>query len=293
VNFRDAIAANQKAVMTLSRPQLKIILPVLYEIREETAKAFYGFFKKNDLSSKYDKHKHRALLSQLDDAIKIAEKKLPATTLKELKTEAQKAIPLSVKNLQAMIISGEKQFRDAVTPLRLPVAKIVASQEKTLMSQYPSSAMKYAGAVGDQIRHDLVVGVVKGESIGQMARRLTDGQFDKLAKKGSGAVAEGIADGQYFDNEADAARLVRTELNNAYNDTQVESLIVANEDDPGWLKKWDAANDDNVCPLCDEMDGEMVEPDEDFPNGAGSGPPLHPNDRCSVVPWRADWPEKL
>jgi SPP1 gp7 family putative phage head morphogenesis protein len=38
------------------------------------------------------------------------------------------------------------------------------------------------------------------------------------------------------------------------------------------------------CDLCDELDGTIVEIDEDFPNEGGSGPPLHPNCRCDVLP---------
>lgn len=38
------------------------------------------------------------------------------------------------------------------------------------------------------------------------------------------------------------------------------------------------------CDLCDELDGEIVGLDEEFPNEGGNGPPLHPNCRCDVLP---------
>lgn len=47
-------------------------------------------------------------------------------------------------------------------------------------------------------------------------------------------------------------------------------------------KRWLTAPD--CCDLCDELDGEVVDLDEDFPNDGGDGPPLHPNCRCDVLP---------
>ena len=38
------------------------------------------------------------------------------------------------------------------------------------------------------------------------------------------------------------------------------------------------------CEECDALEGICVDLDEDFPEGAGSGPPFHPNCRCDVLP---------
>lgn len=292
MNFKEAIQANRQAVLDLTTPELRQILPTLYDIREQTAKELFTFLKKNKGDEKYSAHKHRALLGQLDDVIKVAEKELPKSALKELKTESGKATKTSVRNLQSMINTGEARFRESVTPLRLPVAKIINRESKILFDRHKSLTGKYGAEVSRKLRNDLMIGVVKGESISQMAHRLTGGRYEKLAKKGNGAVAEAIATGQYEGSYHDAVRIARTELNYAYNDAQVEGLRQANNDDPGWKKKWDAANDDNVCDDCDALDGEVVDVDDDFSGGV-SGPPLHPNDRCSVIPWREDWPDKL
>lgn len=292
MNFLEAVQINRRAVLNLSDPEIRTIMPVLYDIREDTARAFFRFLKTNDIKSDYNRLKHRALLAQLDDVIKTAERKLPAATAKELKTETTKASKISMKNLQQMITAGEVQFRDAVSPLKLNIAKIMQKQGRMRIERHATSAQRYGLEVSKQIRNDLTIGVVKGETIEQMARRLSDGGYDRVAAKGKAYVAEKMADGQFFANEADAVRLVRTELNAAYNDDQIEGIKQADDDDPGWKKKWDAANDDNVCDDCDELDGEVVDPDEDFTGGV-SGPPLHPNDRCSVVPWRDDWKGSL
>lgn len=44
-------------------------------------------------------------------------------------------------------------------------------------------------------------------------------------------------------------------------------------------KEWIATSD--CCDDCDELDGEQVGLDEDYPNDGGDGPPLHPNCRCT------------
>jgi SPP1 gp7 family putative phage head morphogenesis protein len=51
-------------------------------------------------------------------------------------------------------------------------------------------------------------------------------------------------------------------------------------------KRWLAAPD--CCDECQDLDGETVDIDEDFPGDAGDGPPLHPNCRCDVLPVLSD-----
>ena len=47
-------------------------------------------------------------------------------------------------------------------------------------------------------------------------------------------------------------------------------------------KRWLAAPD--CCDDCQELDGEVVGLDEEFPNDGGDGPPAHPNCRCDLLP---------
>lgn len=51
-------------------------------------------------------------------------------------------------------------------------------------------------------------------------------------------------------------------------------------------KQWSA--DANACPLCLDLNGVIVPLDEEFPEDAGDGPPLHPNCRCLVSAVLAD-----
>jgi SPP1 gp7 family putative phage head morphogenesis protein len=47
-------------------------------------------------------------------------------------------------------------------------------------------------------------------------------------------------------------------------------------------KQWIVSAD--ACDECQPLDGVVVALDEDFPDGGGDGPPLHPNCECDVVP---------
>jgi len=205
--------------------------------------------------------------------------------LKELRSGQVRTGKMSIDKLRVMVEEGEKRFSGAVSNLRIPVVKVLTSVQRTMMGRYEHRSDRYAGELGRRIRNDLAVGVIRGESVREMSKRLLGTKAEKMSPTD---IADDIADKQFFRGYHDAERLVRTEMVNAYTETQVESLGEMNEDDPGWKKMWDAANDDRVCDDCDDLDGVVVDHDESFPGGI-QGPPLHPNDRCSIVPWHERW----
>ena len=49
--------------------------------------------------------------------------------------------------------------------------------------------------------------------------------------------------------------------------------------DEGSKRVWIATA--GACDICDELDGEEVGLDEEYPNDGGDGPPQHPNCRCT------------
>jgi len=85
-------------------------------------------------------------------------------------------------------------------------------------------------------------------------------------------------------HRARAERIARTELANAYNHGQLESMRQAR--DTGYLadveKTWETADDERTCDECDTLGGETVGMDENFSNGLAS-PTAHPGCRCSVT----------
>lgn len=289
MSFKDAIADNRKAVVTLSDPELRSIMPTLYDLRNKTARALHGFLKGEHVASEYSIHKHRALIVQLDDAIKTAERELPAATIADLKRESFSAAKVGVKKLEKMVREGERKFTGAASTLNIPVAKVLTNVKRTMMGRFEHKSQKYAGDVGRRMRNELAVGVIRGESVGEMTKRILGaGRYARAAKRGAGKVAEEMADTVLFKSKHEAERLVRTEIVNAYTETQIESLYEAEEDDPGYQKMWDAANDKRTCLICRSLDGDVVDLNQNF-RGGFQGPPAHPNDRCCIVPWHREW----
>lgn len=289
MSFKDAIKDNRKAVVTLSNPELKAIMPTLYDLREKTARALAKFLKGEEAATEYTLHKHRILVAQLDDVIKTAERELPAATLHDLKRELFGASKVGIKKMEQMIKQGERKFTGTTSTLNIPLTKVLSNVKRTMMGRFETKSSKYAGDVGRRIRNELVIGVVRGETIGEMTKRLMGVDvYARTAKKGATAVADKMADKVLFKSQHEAERLVRTEIVNAYTESQIESLYEAEEDDPGYLKMWDAASDKRVCLICASLDGKVVTLGQNFPGGI-QGPPVHPNDRCALVPWHRGW----
>jgi hypothetical protein len=196
-----------------------------------------------------------------------------------------------------------RRFEDAAEPLRLDLAEIVLRTNKMLIHRHESSAARYGGEIGTKIQREMAVGLVRGESIDQIARRLTG------KTKRTYLIMDDTQKGAAFGDEVhemgrwQAERLVRTEMIHAANVASHEQLEDMQEekeardkaegrkgddDDDDWCKMWDATADGRTCEDCDDLDGEIRDLDEDFSSG-DSHPPLHPSCRCTVVPWRRSW----
>lgn len=88
-------------------------------------------------------------------------------------------------------------------------------------------------------------------------------------------LADALSSDSAFD-DARAEMIARTET--AAADVQ-GNLIGWQESGVVASKEWKTGA--GCCDECDELDGEVVPLDEDFPDG---DPPLHPNCRCDILP---------
>jgi SPP1 gp7 family putative phage head morphogenesis protein len=103
----------------------------------------------------------------------------------------------------------------------------------------------------DNVKSSLALSMSLGESMDQASSRLSD----------------------VIDNDYRAAMIAHTESVRAFSEgrTQVGKEIGADR------KQWSATAD--ACPVCAELDGQVVGIDETFDDGEDS-PPDHPNCRC-------------
>lgn len=311
--YKLAVAANNADVLKLSDLDLKAITKVLRDVHDATAAGLESALSaaaKKSAPATYTIAQHAAVLKQVSVAMDIAQKKLATATKSHLITSGASAAKAGLLHTKAMAQAGIKRFQGITHDLRLPEAAILLSHDRTVLSRHHGSAQRYASTVGQRIRHDLAVGLVKGESLHQITVRAMGAGAAHRAKvsyKKSGTagkllshsvIASAVAKKHFFKNKADAARLVRTELSNARAMVQLDALREAEAQEaavrkPGgagghYQKRWDALHDSLTCALCREVDGEIRDLDELFSCGV-LHPPLHPNDRCTIVAWHTGW----
>jgi SPP1 gp7 family putative phage head morphogenesis protein len=122
------------------------------------------------------------------------------------------------------------------------------------------------------------------ELVGDIEETTREGVRDLVAR----ALAEGWTNDELAQALLDsgvfaasrAERIARTEV--AMADVQ-GSLIGWQESGVVAGKEWKTGG--GPCDECEELDGEVVSLDDDFPDG---DPPLHPNCRCDVLPVLAE-----
>jgi len=205
------------------------------------------------------------------------------------------AAGLATNHLIAEITRFSQLFEGTVRPIAIEPTIVLAEGKKLLFKRFATSAARYAGQVGEDIRKQLAIGVVRGETIDQLTTRLVklggpSGHVFTQGMAGSPrAKAEYIAEGLFKRYRHYAERLAITETVNAYNECALIGMDELEAEDPGYFKRWDAAIDGRVCPLCREYDDLVVPLDGTF-RGVDH-PPLHPRCRCAVVVWRKEWNE--
>lgn len=206
------------------------------------------------------------------------------------------AAKLATSHLISEVKTFSGMFEHSVRPIAFEAASVIADGQKTLWPRFKNSAHRYAGQVGEDIRKQLAIGLVRGETLDQLTNRLArlggpKGYVYLRGRPGSpGARGEIIAEGLFRRYRYWAERLAVTETVNAYNETALIGMDELEEHDPGYFRRWDAAVDGRTCPYCRQYDDLVVPLDKSFPGGIDH-PPLHPRCRCAVVVWRKEWKE--
>lgn len=236
----------------------------------------------------------------LEQGLRDLEQRLDVGIQETLYEMDSEAMELSRENLRRETIMYASTFGlGAAAPIER--AARIRRGEDLLMRRYRTSAARYAGQVRRDIQRQLAVGVAKNETFSQLTRRLQriGGPRGLVALRGvvgeEGAVVERIEEGLFRRYGYWAERLVRTEGIEAYNREHLRDLREHAEGDPGYVSRWDAAEDSRVCEICRSLDGLVVTLTDDFPAGAYGAdsdrrhPPAHPNCRCALIPWRREW----
>lgn len=298
---RRLVDQSVAAVDALAPGLMRHVMPALVAARDELRSELTDWLQRNGGADKFGGLQKRQLLLSLEstfDRIRELEPAMGAA----LSAAGAESGPLAVANLQNEIARLSAIFDGGMPAIpQLDQAAIIARGEQMLWRRFETSARRYTGSVGEDIRHQMAVGLAKGENISQLVTRIAK-LGDPLARASGdpAADASGVADAMFGRARFNADRLVRTELMHAYNVQHDLSIEEANADlppgEPHYMRRWDSSADRRVCALCDALDGKVAEVGGMFPGGVSS-PPRHPGCRCVSVPWLerwgADWPSDV
>jgi len=284
---RDLVAAALHGVAhatgQLGTTALHAILPHLVQAQQELTKELRQWTQ-NHAGEHFTAQKLRLALAQVNRAMDRGTQLAPAV-MAGLKKGGAQVKEYAKTALEKELLAVAPQFGGLAGQLPIQVAGAIATQDHLLLKRYAKSAVRYQGQVRDDVTRALVVAQLKGETVDQATARLMDipGQvFGKAKYK--------------------AERLARTELAHAYNAYHVAGIEEAHQLDDEIVMRWDASLDRRSCGGCKDLHGRVVEV-----KGGGfkaewlegkaqrpmvmkaAHPPLHPNCRCVVTPWRQDW----
>lgn len=294
-------------VASLPNVALREMLPMLAQAEKEVAAALQRWLETApNGNNRFTAHQYRQVLMQLRQARHETLRRLRKTpdwdrdleqsVLAGLQKGAVRGGQLATRHVMNELATFNQLFGSQLQPIPIVEAMIIQRNQKTLVPRYRTSAKRYANGVWDDIRQQLSLGMLQGETIDSLANRLVrlGGPRGVVALRGvlgePGAVSELISEGLFRRYRHWAERLAHTEMINAYNVSADEAIKEAKQIEPGIKRRWDASLDSRVCLICQGLHGEVVEVNQPFRDGS-MHPPAHPRCRCAVVAWHEDWDE--
>lgn len=286
-----------KEVAKLSTATLTNLTEILDAAEAELTRDLGNWVALGKGADRFTPQMYRNALIQIRKTLTHIKGPLRDALENNLKYGGKMAAGLATSHLISQVEQFSALFEHSVRPIAIEAASVLADGKKILWPRFENSAARYAGQVGLDIQKQLAIGVVRGETIDQMTNRLAKlgGPKGLVYTRGAagkpGAKAEYIAEGLFRRYRHFAERLAVTETVNAYNTFALEGTEDLEENDPGYFKRWDAAEDRRTCEFCRRYDNLVVGLDATFPGGI-KHPPLHPRCRCAVALWRKEWDER-
>lgn len=285
--IKELIAEQAALIDALDARSMAALLPVLQSAREELRRDLHTWLARAPGDEeRFTAQRMREALVSIEAAL---EQYGHAGVVLEqtLRGNAAAAAALSTANLQQQLALFAGRFAEPLRGVDLVTAARIARGDELRYRHYASSARRYAGQLGDDIRQQLAVGVARRETFFEMKQRLM-----RIGGVRTGESATDIAYGFAARDRYRAERLVRTELMSAYNQQHRESIehLDAQREpgEPRIAQQWDASLDKRVCRVCRDLDGKTAYPGKTF-SGGYLAPPAHPCCRCVLVAWSPEW----
>jgi SPP1 gp7 family putative phage head morphogenesis protein len=214
---------------------------------------------------------YRSALAQVNSGLREMRKAIST----HYNRTADRALDESVNRLLREIDFWERERGFGLGPLgRIQTDALRRINSGTLIKRFETSMKTYGSALEGEIQRRLSVSIAKRAPWHEMATDIS-GRLERHAITGARHRAE---------------RIVRTELHYALGQGRHAALVQAAEELPRLRRQWDATIEARTCTMCRALNGEIVDLDKAFSDGS-MGTPRHPNCRCSIVPWRAEWAE--
>lgn len=282
-------------VDALTPAQIHSLLPVLAQAKAELQKELQEWLSSGPgAEDKFTAYQKTQALRALEATFQRI-KDLDPAMAHALGMARKETGGLAVANLNNEIARLSSIFGGGMVHLpQIDTAAVIAQGNKLLFKRHASSAKRYAGSIGDDIRVRLGVSLAKGDTFEQMVQRLRGSSAFRQAVSMSdpAAASHGVADAMFNRWRHWADRLVRTENMHAYNvqhDLSIEHVNAnRGDEDEEYLRRWDASADVVTCDICKDLDRTLATIGGLFKYGYRS-PPAHPYCRCVVLAWLARW----
>lgn len=290
--MRDLMREVSYETATLPAAPLRALIPVLAHAERELTKDLAELVQDFG-GGRYSAQMLRRALVQVRGALNAVEQLRPEMR-NALVAGGRQAGTMATRHLQRELAMFSRIFGGTIQ--HIPVVPAAKLAQQGLVDRYAASAKAYTAEVRADIRHQLSLGLARGESFPEMTARLmgrrTVAGIAAVAEMDEMSQARAASAAIFRTAQWKAERIVRTEVMNVYNESARESIQEVAEDEPRIQKRWDAILDGRVCLDCRQLHGVSVAPDENFPVPGDEGPPLHPYCRCTTVIWRSDWGDK-
>lgn len=285
-------------VARLENSTIDAVMPALLAARDELRAGLAEWLAKTNGNATFSAQDLRRGLVSINAALAAIGQMRP-----DLQTELLAAMheggSMASGHLREELARFGARFGESIRPTQISTAAIVARAKHEIIPRIRTSSARYVKAVREDMRHQLAIGLAKGETFTQMTNRLRrlGGPRGLVALRGvkgdPGAHIEEIAEGLFNRYRHWAERVVRTEVINAYNVEHIAAIDELNDDlredgDESLYLKWDSSPDKRICPLCRSLDGRVSRVGKEFTAGIKQ-PPAHPNCRCVVVAWHPSW----
>lgn len=216
----------------------------------------------------------RAALGESEILITALEKK----ALGQYDAAAKQAVDMSIEHMTGELDALSSRFGTELPDVSFSAGKILADPMQGLLADhFESSVERYGSDLLNGVRQRLFVGFRAGDTVGDIAKdlRSSAGPFGQSA-------------------EANADRLVRTEVSQAYNSAHASGFKQAKEAIPQLREVWIHLGS-FPCEICGPLHG-TERPKSGYwtiKQGARTRkvvhPPAHPNCTCRLVAMTPSW----